>query len=77
MSCTEGKLDLVYLETETRMRIAELAAQLSVVPGQQVIDRKQFMETYHEICNEVLTSLIEAKEECGVPPVPIQSSILN
>jgi hypothetical protein len=65
MNLLESKLSLVHLETETRMRIAELAAQIATVPGpgSMIVDRKVFNETYHEICNMVLTSLIETKED--------------
>lgn len=70
ISPMEFKLGLVSQETEIRMRIAELAAQLlqitSPVIGTANMDT--YMSIYRQLCNEILTTLIEAKEDV-VPKV--------
>jgi hypothetical protein len=66
----EFKLGLVSQETEIRMRIAELAAQLLQIttPAPGSATMKVFTSIYRELCNEILNTLLEAKEDV-VPKV--------
>jgi hypothetical protein len=64
MKLNDIKLALVHQEVDMKMQIAELAAQLIqlTVPG-GVVTTKDFFELYNELCNEILESLIEAKDD--------------
>ena len=79
----EFKLGLVTQETETRMRIAELAAQLLQLTSMGgVVTMTAFIAIYRELCNEILETLIVTKDEVikdqnVVPPVQQRSSDLS
>lgn len=64
----EFRLGLISQETETRMRIAELAAQLlQVTTMTNSATMATYMSIYRELCNEILEPLMAAKEDDVVP----------
>ena len=55
------KMGLISQETETRMRIAELAAQLLQITAAGAGSMEKFMSIYRELSNEILETLLTAK----------------
>lgn len=55
------KMGLISQETETRMRIAELAAQLLQITAPGTGTMITYMSIYRELSNEILDTLLTAK----------------